>query len=1109
MAEFIQPSLEKRFEEKYFRNENPLSKILNLEVVENLTKSSGTSTSFTPIIIEAPFGSGKTQILLELFKYFWKNGVPALFVNMSELYRDLKNEGGTTIIDSILGVINKKLDLIIDNLDKENVDLSQLYLPKYVNATKVLDLFKIISLDESKVKEYVNEYKNNKKPVILLIDEIENEYTEFVHFLEEKEGKSIRDFIDDISNNRKVFIIMAFGRKSYYDVFLASLKDYSVQRRVYVISIPTFSPDSFKTIYSNLNGISSNSLWWLTRGRIGWTEYIIKQLPSLDDTSILDDNTYISHILQLDQKPLFRSKLGSNIPIINFSALHEDNYCDGNLACKASIRYLMLKLEPLKFDTLPEFVRNSIRQKLGDLISGCRELIDVNEFLEKFISDISESLGDKIKKQVIADLKTEMETILSAFSDNNNKICLGAYGIDKLSNYVYGENGLFNSLIDLTKGYIIDQYGVKYEKSEGVKIDEILYALEIIKSKREEFKKNSGLKFYELLRQKSIVSPSNQTEVYVELSPWVIELLFPFPISNPIVTSDVKDHDDLINKLKEYYNTSKEENIASDVENFNKILFENQVIENNYFYVLPIYDDIDITKICELIHYIIEEKIENIKSKPSIIHFIISSKKVINNKQINDELNQNCISKDSFLRFLHYFSYLRIHPLDDELINDFIRSYFLKIIKDGGIGNDDESIKQKIDYYKLIISELTQSLVDKKPIRGTSNLQVDDDCKKAIINVINRVKSGSARTNLSTLFPLIYRDPCTKDILTELAYMFGKNAHRIIDAETLPTVYREGVEPSNCNDHDIQTNKTCNSLKNFINNEDVRMLVLSSIDEINKNQFNDVLGDEVLDIIYNRPPLFNYFKELYNIKIVLDEGKKIDDFLRYVYSGIIYYMYIIYNADKIKKYIKENLSSFVSNTESVLRNIEDLYDSIKKNAEQLKDTYITINNFDIIYPGENHHNLKRELDLLKKLVDYIDNKLKDTNISQEDYLNLVFLASVGSEKEKLSLNSLYDNLVELQNNLDELNSKISELKDVVTELKSDYNTKYNIDLIIEYTMMQKGNNNNILKITKDIDNLKKEVEELVNEIIRNDIYRNNIKKEVINIKREWDELQND
>lgn len=48
-------------------------------------------------------------------------------------------------------------------------------------------------------------------------------------------------------------------------------------------------------------------------------------------------------------------------------------------------------------------------------------------------------------------------------------------------------------------------------------------------------------------------------------------------------------------------------------------------------------------------------------------------------------------------------------------------------------------------------------------------------------------------------------------------------------------------------------------------------------------------------------------------------------------------MYIIVNADKIKEYIKENLSTFISKTKSVLRKIEDLYYSIKKNAEQLKD----------------------------------------------------------------------------------------------------------------------------------------------------------------------------
>ncbi|MEM3999405.1 MAG: hypothetical protein QXW86_01095, partial [Saccharolobus sp.] len=173
---------------------------------------------------------------------------------------------------------------------------------------------------------------------------------------------------------------MAFGRLSYYDVFLASLQDLSVERRYFIISIPSFLPYIYRKYYGNLH-ISANTLWWFSRGRIGWIENILHSLPSSLD---------VDSLLHFDQSSLSKSSMIRGVPIIYLEELRnlDSRYCSNNIECKSSIRYLILRLEPEKFDKLPDLVKKSIDKSLGKMISACKKPIDIKDLVNDFISDI-------------------------------------------------------------------------------------------------------------------------------------------------------------------------------------------------------------------------------------------------------------------------------------------------------------------------------------------------------------------------------------------------------------------------------------------------------------------------------------------------------------------------------------------------------------------------------------------------------------------------------------------------------------------------------------------------------------------------------------------------
>ena len=105
-----------------------------------------------PISIQGPYGSGKTQLLYDLFKFAWDNGAIAIYTHLERIIPG--NEMGASGYASYIGeILNKEI---------QNLRNSQ------------------SQLMTGKTKDYairrICEVKQDSPPVVLLVDELEQKY---------------------------------------------------------------------------------------------------------------------------------------------------------------------------------------------------------------------------------------------------------------------------------------------------------------------------------------------------------------------------------------------------------------------------------------------------------------------------------------------------------------------------------------------------------------------------------------------------------------------------------------------------------------------------------------------------------------------------------------------------------------------------------------------------------------------------------------------------------------------------------------------------------------------------------------------------------------------
>jgi hypothetical protein len=233
-------------------------------IKEDLSEGKGND----PRAIVGPYRSGKTQLLYYAFNKAWEEGVPALYVDVRQIFREYEQRDAEA--DLIQWTQERVQQQVRSLADGNPVD----WLPNF-NTYEERDSF----LDEAEKKEITD-----SSYTVLLVDEVEQAYTQLKD-IEELINTEQLTGVDD-SNPLRVFLdqttgiyhIWSFGLISAFEFLNEADDGRFTDRRI--------PPLGVKEVYEWLEDrgkppapAMANGIWWLSRGRVGQVNKFIREVP--------------------------------------------------------------------------------------------------------------------------------------------------------------------------------------------------------------------------------------------------------------------------------------------------------------------------------------------------------------------------------------------------------------------------------------------------------------------------------------------------------------------------------------------------------------------------------------------------------------------------------------------------------------------------------------------------------------------------------------------------------------------------------------------------------------------------------------------------------------
>jgi hypothetical protein len=262
-----------------------------VEGVPHLVGEGGREEWRTPILV-APYGSGKTTLMRYLFRYCWRQlKVPALLVNLSEIVRFAKQRGlgvrEKIQEDKLPEIVEKLFELKLNEI-KISIEKNKKLPDEFAPYGKKLEEY---LLPASELVNIIEKY-NAGGTGVLFIDEVEETYKDLTAII--SYGTSpFRGLADKIKDHAsRVFTILAFGPS-------AALREVSsgpAAWRIVRLDIPFLSKENIKRILEQQLEIKdyldllSNTMWWLSRGRIAWVYKLINEKVPSNIVNYLNEN---------------------------------------------------------------------------------------------------------------------------------------------------------------------------------------------------------------------------------------------------------------------------------------------------------------------------------------------------------------------------------------------------------------------------------------------------------------------------------------------------------------------------------------------------------------------------------------------------------------------------------------------------------------------------------------------------------------------------------------------------------------------------------------------------------------------------------------------------
>jgi len=235
----------------------------------------------TPILV-APYGSGKTTLMRYLFRYCWRQlKTPALLVNLSEIVGFARQQSvrGKVPEDKLPEIIKEFFEWKLNEI-KISIEKNKKLPDEFAPHGKKLEEYLLPASDLVNIIEKYNAGGTG----VLFIDEVEEAYKDLTTIIsyETSPFRGLADKIKDRTSS--VFTILAFGPS-------ATLREVSsgpAAWRMVRFDIPFLSKENIKRILKQQLEIKndyldllSNTMWWLSRGRMAWVYKLINEkVPS-------------------------------------------------------------------------------------------------------------------------------------------------------------------------------------------------------------------------------------------------------------------------------------------------------------------------------------------------------------------------------------------------------------------------------------------------------------------------------------------------------------------------------------------------------------------------------------------------------------------------------------------------------------------------------------------------------------------------------------------------------------------------------------------------------------------------------------------------------------
>ena len=221
-----------------------------------------------PLAVVGAYGSGKTQLMYQIFREAWEQNIGAVYVgDPGKLLSEFEAASESAIEVWLEERIQEEVTRYISGSPE---DVS--WFPNTEPEQKAEWLDTAVTVDDpSNISKYA-----------ILVDEVEQHYEDFLAVVETDDDNPLRVINDEVPNTLKVW---SFGMLSAYE-FLGEAD----WRRLKELRVPPLDVAEVKRrldVHDETLDSLANIIWWMGRGRTGLIIKLIDELPP-DVTNDID-----------------------------------------------------------------------------------------------------------------------------------------------------------------------------------------------------------------------------------------------------------------------------------------------------------------------------------------------------------------------------------------------------------------------------------------------------------------------------------------------------------------------------------------------------------------------------------------------------------------------------------------------------------------------------------------------------------------------------------------------------------------------------------------------------------------------------------------------------